>query len=146
MTAPAPAPTTVDAASEAALAARAGAPDAPRALVTLTQRAVWRFLAAVTGPETAVSSAAATYARAFAALPRFRGEPPALLWLLTIAREVVAASHPVPRRHQAFVLTQHLGLGYADAALVLGCDPSDVRVHVARARDDLVLGAPGPRG
>lgn len=48
-----------------------------------------------------------------------------------------------PDRREAFVLTQVLGLGYAEAAEVVGCPIGTIRSRVARARDDLVgrLGA-----
>ncbi|GLY42851.1 RNA polymerase sigma factor [Amycolatopsis sp. NBRC 101858] len=41
-------------------------------------------------------------------------------------------------RRDAFVLTQTLGLSYADAAEVCGCPVGTIRSRVARARDDLV--------
>ncbi len=41
-------------------------------------------------------------------------------------------------RREAFVLTQMLGLGYAEAALVAGCPIGTIRSRVARARADLV--------
>jgi RNA polymerase sigma-70 factor (ECF subfamily) len=41
-------------------------------------------------------------------------------------------------RHVAFVLTQVLGLGYAEAAEVCGCPIGTIRSRVARARADLV--------
>ncbi|NEA54033.1 sigma-70 family RNA polymerase sigma factor [Streptomyces sp. SID13666] len=43
-----------------------------------------------------------------------------------------------PRR-EAFVLTQLLGLSYAEAASTTGCPIGTVRSRVARARDDLVV-------
>ncbi|MHA3701707.1 sigma-70 family RNA polymerase sigma factor [Jatrophihabitans sp. YIM 134969] len=42
-----------------------------------------------------------------------------------------------PERREAFVLTQVLGFGYADAAAVCGCPVGTIRSRVARARDDL---------
>nr|WP_307793339.1 sigma-70 family RNA polymerase sigma factor [Amycolatopsis sp. MtRt-6] len=42
-----------------------------------------------------------------------------------------------PDRRDAFVLTQSLGLSYADAAEVCGCPVGTIRSRVARARDDL---------
>jgi RNA polymerase sigma-70 factor (ECF subfamily) len=42
-----------------------------------------------------------------------------------------------PDRREAFVLTQVLGLGYADAAEVCGCPIGTIRSRVARARADL---------
>ncbi len=41
-------------------------------------------------------------------------------------------------RHSAFVLTQVLGLSYAEAAAVCGCPVGTIRSRVARARADLV--------
>jgi RNA polymerase sigma-70 factor (ECF subfamily) len=51
-----------------------------------------------------------------------------------------------PDRRAAFVLTQVLGLGYAEAAAVCGCPIGTVRSRVARARDDLIesLAEPAP--
>ncbi|NLU72675.1 sigma-70 family RNA polymerase sigma factor [Streptomyces sp. HNM0575] len=42
------------------------------------------------------------------------------------------------RRREAFVLTQLLGLSYAQAAAVLGCPLGTVRSRVARARESLI--------
>jgi len=42
-----------------------------------------------------------------------------------------------PDRREAFVLTQVLGLEYADAATVCGCPIGTIRSRVARARADL---------
>ncbi len=41
-------------------------------------------------------------------------------------------------RREAFVLTQLLGLSYAEAADVCGCPVGTIRSRVARARADLV--------
>ncbi|SFN08247.1 RNA polymerase sigma-70 factor, ECF subfamily [Pseudonocardia ammonioxydans] len=48
-----------------------------------------------------------------------------------------------PDRREAFVLTQVLDLGYAEAADVCGCPIGTIRSRVARAREDLIraLGA-----
>ena len=43
-----------------------------------------------------------------------------------------------PDRREAFVLTQLLGLSYADAAEVAGCPVGTIRSRVSRARADLV--------
>lgn len=45
-----------------------------------------------------------------------------------------------PSFREAFVLTQVLGLGYAEAAEVVGCPVGTIRSRVARARDALVAG------
>jgi RNA polymerase sigma-70 factor (ECF subfamily) len=43
-------------------------------------------------------------------------------------------------RREAFVLTQLVGLPYAEAAAVVGCPVGTIRSRVARARADLVAG------
>jgi RNA polymerase sigma-70 factor (ECF subfamily) len=48
-------------------------------------------------------------------------------------------------RREAFVLTQLLGLSYADAAEVAGCPVGTIRSRVARARADLVESLADPR-
>ena len=45
-----------------------------------------------------------------------------------------------PQRRSAFVLTQLLGLSYAEAAKVCGCPVGTIRSRVARARGDLLEG------
>lgn len=44
-----------------------------------------------------------------------------------------------PDRRSAFVLTQVLGLRYAEAAQVCGCPVGTIRSRVARAREDLAM-------
>jgi RNA polymerase sigma-70 factor (ECF subfamily) len=46
-------------------------------------------------------------------------------------------------RREAFVLTQTLGLSYADAAEVCDCPIGTIRSRVARAREDLVVALDG---
>lgn len=46
-----------------------------------------------------------------------------------------------PERRDAFVLTQLLGLSYAEAAEVCGCEIGTIRSRVARARIELVEAA-----
>jgi RNA polymerase sigma-70 factor (ECF subfamily) len=48
-------------------------------------------------------------------------------------------------RRDAFVLTQTLGLSYADAARVCGCPIGTIRSRVARAREDLLAAMAGAR-
>jgi RNA polymerase sigma-70 factor (ECF subfamily) len=43
-----------------------------------------------------------------------------------------------PDRKAAFVMTQVLGLSYAEAAEACGCPVGTIRSRVARAREDLV--------
>ncbi|MGW6443352.1 RNA polymerase sigma factor SigC [Lentzea sp. NPDC055074] len=45
-----------------------------------------------------------------------------------------------PERREALLLTQVLGLSYAEAAEVVGCPIGTVRSRVARAREDLISG------
>lgn len=49
-------------------------------------------------------------------------------------------------RREAFVLTQLLGLPYAEAAEVAGCPIGTIRSRVARARADLVDSLAGVTG
>jgi len=51
-----------------------------------------------------------------------------------------------PDRREAFVLTQLLGLPYAEAAEVAGCPVGTIRSRVARARADLVSSLGGVKG
>ncbi|MCZ7376575.1 sigma-70 family RNA polymerase sigma factor [Micromonospora sp. WMMC250] len=165
-----------DQATEWALTARHGDPTAQAAFVRLTQAEVWRFAAALIGPDTADDLTQETYLRAFRALPAFEGRSSARTWLLGIARRACAdhlravirrrrlderltanahtdRPHPDPsgqlgatdlvrrlsaERRSAFVLTQLLGLSYAEAAAVEGVPVGTIRSRVARARDELV--------
>jgi RNA polymerase sigma-70 factor, ECF subfamily len=54
-----------------------------------------------------------------------------------VALRALLAGLDGPRR-EAFVLTQLIGLSYAEAAAVCGCPVGTIRSRVARARDDLV--------
>ncbi|MEV4820648.1 sigma-70 family RNA polymerase sigma factor [Micromonospora sp. NPDC049274] len=165
-----------DPATESALTARDGDPAAQAVFVRLTQAEVWRFVAALVGPDSADDLTQETYLRAFRALPAFEGRSSVRTWLLGIARracadhlrtvirrrrldERLAANaytdrpHPdpagqlgttdlvrrlSPERRAAFVLTQLLGLSYAEAAAVEGVPVGTIRSRVARARDELV--------
>ncbi|MGC4768704.1 sigma-70 family RNA polymerase sigma factor [Micromonospora sp. DT44] len=165
-----------DPATESALIARDGDPTAQAVFVRLTQAEVWRFTAALVGPDNADDLAQETYLRAFKALPAFEGRSSARTWLLGIARRACAdhlrtvirrrrlderlvanahidRPHPdhagqlgaddlvrrlSPERRAAFVLTQLLGLSYAEAATVEGVPVGTIRSRVARARDELV--------
>jgi RNA polymerase sigma-70 factor (ECF subfamily) len=48
-----------------------------------------------------------------------------------------------PDRREAFVLTQVVGLAYAEAAVVCGCPVGTIRSRVARAREQLVTALDG---
>lgn len=72
----------------------------------------------------------ASSGRSAAGLVRTAAEEAVLL------RELVRGLDP--DRREAFVLTQVLDLGYAEAAQVCGCPVGTIRSRVARAREDLV--------
>jgi RNA polymerase sigma-70 factor, ECF subfamily len=59
-------------------------------LVSSTQAAVHRLCAHLGSPADADDLAQETYLRALQALPRYRGDAPVLVWLLSIARHVCA--------------------------------------------------------
>ncbi|MGW4111416.1 sigma factor-like helix-turn-helix DNA-binding protein [Actinosynnema sp. NPDC004786] len=126
-----------------ALRARSGDRDALERFVRATQRQVWELGAHLADVGSADDLTRETYARAVAGLRRFSGRTPARTWLLAIARRVVLdrRGEPVSDRHEALVLTQVLGLSYAEAAEVVGCVVEEVRSRVARARADLVRAA-----
>ncbi|MCW2874303.1 sigma-70 family RNA polymerase sigma factor [Actinacidiphila oryziradicis] len=66
-----------------------------------------------------------------------RAQPPGLPGFEEgVALRELLETLDAPRR-QAFVLTQLLGLPYADAATAVGCPIGTVRSRVARARQDL---------
>ena len=158
-------------------AAAAGDSDALSELVRSTQGDVWRFIAHLAGVQAADDLTQETYLRAMRSLPTFGHRAPVRVWLLAIARRVVATHFDQTAREQrrrqrlaaqpadspggdpgealalgdlidslsteqrdAFVLTQVLGLSYADAATVCGCPVGTVRSRVARARDRLIVG------
>lgn len=54
------------------------------------------------------------------------------------ARQRVTNCAPAAERRGAFVLTQLLGLSYAEAAVVEGVPVGTIRSRLARARGDLV--------
>jgi RNA polymerase sigma-70 factor (ECF subfamily) len=143
-------------------------------LVRATQAEVRRLCSHLGSPAEADDLAQETFERALRALPRFRGEAPVRLWLLSIARRTCAdalrrrqrrsrltvrllglagdvqpAAHGSaaedellatlePDRRAAFVLTQLLGLSYAEAATACGVPVGTIRSRVARARADLL--------
>lgn len=60
-------------------------------LVRQTQGDIWRLCAHLVDPASADDLAQETYVRAIPALRKFRGDAPARIWLLTIARRTCAA-------------------------------------------------------
>jgi DNA-directed RNA polymerase specialized sigma24 family protein len=59
-----------------------------------------------------------------------------------VAVDALVRTLPDERR-EAFVLTQLLGLSYAEAARVCSCPVGTIRSRVARARADLIVGLGG---
>jgi RNA polymerase sigma-70 factor, ECF subfamily len=157
---------------DAARAAALGDRTALARFVEGTQAEVHRLCAFLVSPQEAADLAQDTYLRAIGSLPGFRGEAPARLWLLSIARRTCAdhlrtryrrrgieeripaapdrvpAADPAlwallgeldPDQRAAFVLTQLLGLSYAEAAAAADCPIGTIRSRVARARATLVV-------
>lgn len=56
---------------------------------------------------------------------------------VVVLRHLIAELEP--ERRDAFVLTQVIGLSYADAAAVCGCAVGTIRSRVFRAREDLTF-------
>jgi len=73
-----------------ALAARAGDRDAAATFIHATSAQLRRVLRSLADSDQAEDLVQETYLRAFAALPRYAGDAPARLWLLSIARRVAA--------------------------------------------------------
>jgi RNA polymerase sigma-70 factor (ECF subfamily) len=147
-----------------ALAARGGDPDATDRFVRSLHRDVVRYVAHLSAdPQAADDLAQDTFLRALGSLHRFEGRSSARAWLLSIARRAVIDSHryaaaqptglpgfddgialldlldALPdERREAFVLTQMVGLPYAEAAEMSDCPVGTVRSRVARARATLV--------
>lgn len=176
-------PADRDQASQLALRAAAGDRTALAALIDLTQRDVWRYIAFHAGRGEADDLTQETYLRAIGSLPQFEGRSSFRTWVLVIARRVVIddlrrrmarprtvstdswqqladqeqlssrstssvrtelvelellLSGLPPERREALMLTQVLGLSYAEAATICGTPIGTVRSRVARAREDLV--------
>jgi RNA polymerase sigma-70 factor (ECF subfamily) len=126
--------------------------------------------------ELADEAAQETWLRAIRALPRFRGDSAVVTWLLTIVRRVVADLLDAMKREQPYVappppqpgtgfvdvqlalqglprplretlvLTQVLGMSYAETAAITGTKVGTVRSRVFRARSTLVEALAEGRG
>ncbi|MGA5535836.1 sigma-70 family RNA polymerase sigma factor [Mycolicibacterium nivoides] len=139
-----------------AFAAGRGDSAALEQFIRATQTDVWRTVAYLGDSGSADDLTQETFMRAITALPRFSGRSSARTWLLSIARRVVVdqvggfekmveirllLDGLDPDRRHALLLTQVLGLSYAEAAEVCGCPVGTIRSRVARAREDLIAAA-----
>jgi RNA polymerase sigma-70 factor (ECF subfamily) len=166
----------VDQLTRLALDAAAGDALSLEGFVRCSQADVLRLAALLVDRDAAEDVTQEVYLRAIPALRRYRGDAPARVWLLGIARRTCAdvlrrrdrdrrrarrlaaeprdgmvVAEPAGKvaldllvagldedRRTAFVLTQVLGLAYAEAAEVAGVPIGTIRSRVARAREDLV--------
>ncbi|MDQ1630931.1 MAG: polymerase sigma-70 factor, subfamily [Frankiaceae bacterium] len=124
---------STDAATELALAARAGDQAAVSLLVRATQQQVWRFCAHLVDPAAADDLTQETYLRAFRTLRSFRGDGSAISWLLTIARRV--AADEIARRQRRSRLQTELE-SHAPEALSDHAGLTAVEVLVAGLAED----------
>lgn len=102
-----------------ALRASAGDRAATEAFVRATQADVWRFVAHLSGDvRLADDLAQETYLRALPALARFEGRSPARVWLLSVARRVVAdhirSLRSRPRLHDGTETGEQVEPGFAE--------------------------------
>jgi RNA polymerase sigma-70 factor (ECF subfamily) len=90
-----------------ALAAGAGDRQALEALVRATQADVWRLLAHLADRDHADDLTQETYLRVFRALPAYRADCAARIWVLAIARRVAADHIRRARRRRAAEAAAH---------------------------------------
>jgi RNA polymerase sigma-70 factor (ECF subfamily) len=115
---------------ECAAAAAEGDNVAVAELVRRTEQAVWQ-VCAVLGSEGEVEDLVQeTYLRALRALPRFRGEAPVRLWLLSIARRT-CADHVRRRQRQRSLHDRLTAMAVSDSSLpdAVGTPPTLELLH-----------------
>ena len=112
-----------------AAAAQRGDRSALAAFVGGTQQDVWRFCAYLAGRDVADDLAQDAYVRALRALPGWRHDAPAKVWLLAIVRRTVADHHRRTKRRGRLTLPPQ-PIAVADPSaehavrdLVAGLDP-----------------------
>ncbi|MGH9118553.1 MAG: sigma-70 family RNA polymerase sigma factor [Acidimicrobiales bacterium] len=135
----------VDELTSLALAAGGGDRAALASFVRTTQADVWRLCAHLSDRDQADDLTQEVYLRAIPALGRFRGEAPARLWLLSIARRTCADG--VRRRRRYRGLVDRLRASERDTARApAGADPLGhiaidalVRTLPTERRDAFVL-------
>jgi len=110
-------------------AAQLGDPVALAAFVRATQADVWRFCAYLAGRDDADDLAQDAYVRALRALPAWRHDAPARVWLLAIVRRTVADHHRRNRRRRRLtppappLATVDRSGEHAVRALIAGLEP-----------------------
>jgi RNA polymerase sigma-70 factor (ECF subfamily) len=104
-------------------------------LVHKTQADVWRLCAHLVNPASADDLAQDTYLRAIGSLGTFRGEAPARVWLLTIARRACAA-HIAARSRDRRLTARLAAMPDAGSDIGLGQPPPEPGTQVMA--DDLM--------
>ena len=107
-----------------ALAAGRGDADATTAFVRATQADVWRYVAYLADREYADDLTQETFLRALRGLRTFRGDVPARVWLLSIARRAVVDHFRKQGRTPAVAASLDLDVTAADRIAPATPDPA----------------------
>ncbi len=104
--------------TEWALAAANGDRRAMERFITVTQPDVWRLCAHLVSPAAADDVSQDTYLRAVRSIERYRGDAPARLWLLSIARR--ASMDALRQKYRRGRLVERVGANERDETAELG--------------------------
>jgi RNA polymerase sigma-70 factor (ECF subfamily) len=107
-----------------ALAAGRGDADALTAFVRATQADVWRYVAYLADRETADDLTQETFLRALRGVRTFRGDVPARVWLLSIARRAVVDHFRKQGRTPTVAASLDLDVTVADRIAPATPDPA----------------------
>ena len=107
-----------------ALAAGRGDADATTAFVRATQADVWRYVAYLADREYADDLTQETFLRALRGLRTFRGDVPARVWLLSIARRAVVDHFRKQGRTPTVAASLDLDVAVADRIAPATPDPA----------------------
>lgn len=107
-----------------ALAAGRGDTDAITAFVRATQADVWRYVAYLDDRETADDLTQETFLRALRGVRTYRGDVPARVWLLSIARRAVVDHFRKQGRTPTVAASLDLDVGVADRIGAATPDPA----------------------
>jgi RNA polymerase sigma-70 factor (ECF subfamily) len=107
-----------------ALAAGRGDADAVTAFVRATQADVWRYVAYLADRDCADDLTQETFLRALRGLRTFRGDVPARVWLLSIARRAVVDQFRKQGRTPAVAASLDLDVTVADRIAPATPDPA----------------------